>query len=666
MGCAKSKATLQPADPTGKEEVSKGSSRSESMVLEYRSAPRPVDDEERLDTVHKLNPLAARTDPRFDNIVKLVAGIFKVPIAQLSVVEREWVHLIAVTGMPNLDLPRDSSFCTWTMLPKTPEVLVVEDTLRDARFGDLPQCKHEPYVRFYAGTPLVASNGHRLGNLCVVDFVPRQIDAASCSTLIDLAEMIVRSVERDTLTRGASQRCLQLATSLLRSQDMLEQKVALCDAADPAWPILFVTDQWSEATGVAPSAALGQSLWELFDKPPGMQLDELLAEQAGSERASNLEVTSAGVSASGMTKACHLSVRLAGAQVLVAGDAPATSLPADVDSNHEPLHRLCFMHLDAAGSSHSVDSTLSEGSSLSVATTTALSSPSMSRKHLQLSPSSEDIFATVLLGRLVGQGSFGRVVRGMWNGILVAVKVIETVLPAAESSQAASRNVKELLEAALCSELRHPNIVQTFNKGSLATAIDAGWFRTERSLMTGRPDMAAILTTAAEIASALAYLHSQNILHGDLTASNILLNAAGSDPRGFTAKVADFGLSRVAVAQQSAMNTGTYGTVTHMPPELLMEGKLTQQADCYAFGVLLWELWTSERPWAKQRPHQIIFALTVQGRSLTFPDDTPPAYKELGMRCLARDYAARPSFLEVVQAISTLQWELGQPPKNAI
>ena len=55
-------------------------------------------------------------------------------------------------------------------------------------------------------------------------------------------------------------------------------------------------------------------------------------------------------------------------------------------------------------------------------------------------------------------------------------------------------------------------------------------------------------------------------------------------------QVADFGLSRQS--SSSTVDTDTYGTVTHMPPELLMEGKLTKSADVYAFGVLLWEMYT--------------------------------------------------------------------------
>lgn len=77
--------------------------------------------------------------------------------------------------------------------------------------------------------------------------------------------------------------------------------------------------------------------------------------------------------------------------------------------------------------------------------------------------------------------------------------------------------------------------------------------------------------TAHEIAAALSYLHSQDLLHGDLTGGNILLASSDADERGFTAKVADFGLSRTLGSEP--VDTGTYGTVTHMPPELLTTGE---------------------------------------------------------------------------------------------
>ena len=68
--------------------------------------------------------------------------------------------------------------------------------------------------------------------------------------------------------------------------------------------------------------------------------------------------------------------------------------------------------------------------------------------------------------------------------------------------------------------------------------------------------------------------------------------------------MADFGLSRVL--SQEAISTGTFGTVTHMPPELLTTGRLSKAVDVYAFGVLLWEMCTGRRPWAGMMQMQVL------------------------------------------------------------
>jgi serine/threonine protein kinase len=77
-------------------------------------------------------------------------------------------------------------------------------------------------------------------------------------------------------------------------------------------------------------------------------------------------------------------------------------------------------------------------------------------------------------------------------------------------------------------------------------------------------------------------------------------------------QVADFGLSRVL--SQEAISTGTFGTATHMPPELLTTGRLSKSVDVYAFGVLLWEMCTGKRPWAGMMQMQVSTLLCHVGR----------------------------------------------------
>lgn len=63
----------------------------------------------------------------------------------------------------------------------------------------------EPFIRFYAGAPLVTSSGHRLGSLCIIDRKPRELEADSCNVLINFAEIVVRELEKE---RVKVRRCL--------------------------------------------------------------------------------------------------------------------------------------------------------------------------------------------------------------------------------------------------------------------------------------------------------------------------------------------------------------------------------------------------------------------------------------------------------------------------
>ena len=66
---------------------------------------------------------------------------------------------------------------------------MVPDASQDDRFADNPLVVNPPHIRFYAGCPLRAPNGQKLGTLCIIDHVPRQFEAADFDALIDLAVM---------------------------------------------------------------------------------------------------------------------------------------------------------------------------------------------------------------------------------------------------------------------------------------------------------------------------------------------------------------------------------------------------------------------------------------------------------------------------------------------
>ena len=136
------------------------------------------------------------------------------------------------------------------------------------------------------------------------------------------------------------------------------------------------------------------------------------------------------------------------------------------------------------------------------------------------------------------------------------------------------------------------------------------------------------------------------VLHSDLNCNNILLDEEGK------AKIADFGLSRAIIA--SNITTESLGTVTHMPLELIDDGELSQATDVYSFGVILWELMTSQRAWAGMRPSKII-SKKLAGVHLQFPEEIPDILKDLSTACMSDVVQDRPSFKDLVTRLDMMQ-----------
>jgi serine/threonine protein kinase len=103
-------------------------------------------------------------------------------------------------------------------------------------------------------------------------------------------------------------------------------------------------------------------------------------------------------------------------------------------------------------------------------------------------------------------------------------------------------------------------VLEFCNKGTLSDAIQRGWLLSVRdgAPQPGQLNLSRALATAREVAGAMEYLHGASVLHGDLNGNNILLAGAPlapdrADHRGFTAKVADFGLSRILTLGELVM-----------------------------------------------------------------------------------------------------------------
>ena len=161
-------------------------------------APLPPDEEQRLATLHRLGILDTPEEQRFDRLTRLAAGILRVPVALVSLVDRDRQWFKSAHGVEVRQTPRESSFCAHAVAAR--ELLVVPDALADNRFADNPQVSGSTRVRFYAGCPLFVGQSC-IGTLCVLDVRPRQLSLEQVGLLKDVASLVEHELQQSGAPR---------------------------------------------------------------------------------------------------------------------------------------------------------------------------------------------------------------------------------------------------------------------------------------------------------------------------------------------------------------------------------------------------------------------------------------------------------------------------------
>jgi len=168
------------------------------------SPPIPEDEEKRLSTLDSLGLVNPAREPVLDGVTAKLARVFEVPVAAITLVDRERQFFKAHTGLPDelakeQESPRDLSVCGHVVAANA--VIVVEDLKRDRRFTGNPLLVRHS-LRFYAGAPIRAANGQPIGTLCVMDTVPRRFSARERRLLEQTAAEVGEEIERLAATEA--------------------------------------------------------------------------------------------------------------------------------------------------------------------------------------------------------------------------------------------------------------------------------------------------------------------------------------------------------------------------------------------------------------------------------------------------------------------------------
>jgi serine/threonine protein kinase len=159
-----------------------------------------------------------------------------------------------------------------------------------------------------------------------------------------------------------------------------------------------------------------------------------------------------------------------------------------------------------------------------------------------------------------------------------------------------------------------------------------------------------IYKTLLEIVFGMEYLHSIEVVHGDLKCGNVLCFSKVNDPRGFSCKVCDFGLSR-SKEGLAELYSSSFGTAVFASPELLSTGSVGFASDVYAFAMLAWHLLSMGSVATAMEDYQVIHQVCHNKWRPPIPDTAPDGLRCLMTACWSQDQELRPTFTEIRKSL---------------
>ena len=153
----------------------------------------PDNEAARLEWLHESQILDTPSEDIFDEVTRMAADLCQVPVAAITLIDAERQWFKSIVGYDVRETSRAVAFCAHTILQ--PDVMVVPNMLEDDRFAANPLVTGDTSVRFYAGAPLVTSEGYAIGSLCVIDRRPRELTPEQQVILQILARQVAGRLE---------------------------------------------------------------------------------------------------------------------------------------------------------------------------------------------------------------------------------------------------------------------------------------------------------------------------------------------------------------------------------------------------------------------------------------------------------------------------------------
>lgn len=188
------------------------------LPMTHRPAPLPANEADRILSLEHLGILDSEPEQGFDDVVLLATTLCDVPIALVSLVDRERQWFKACIGLDVRETHRDFAFCAHAILAPA-DVLIVEDATQDPRFEHSALVLGPPHIRFYAGAPICSDAGLPMGTVCVIDTKPRSLSDAQRLALQALVRQTAALLQLRMLSGQHEQRATALTHELEKAQD---------------------------------------------------------------------------------------------------------------------------------------------------------------------------------------------------------------------------------------------------------------------------------------------------------------------------------------------------------------------------------------------------------------------------------------------------------------